>query len=152
MDDEGLERRLTTILSADVVGYSRMMGEDEAGTLAALKALRKDLFEPKTSQYHGRTVKLMGDGVLMEFPSVVDAVQFAVETQYAVQQRNLDHPDDRKLQFRIGLLKIRLIQQLNSYSKGARLLRMEINSGVRDCVSIGISSGRQIALCNSAEK
>ena len=103
MDEEDLERRLTTILSADVVGYSRMMGEDEAGTLAALKALRKDLFEPKTVQYHGRTVKLMGDGVLMEFASVVDAVQYAVEVQYAVQQRNLNLPDDRKLLFRFGI-------------------------------------------------
>ncbi len=72
---EGVERRLTTILAADVVGYSRMMAADEAGTLASLKALRRELFEPKTADYHGRVVKLMGDGTLMEFGSVVDAVR-----------------------------------------------------------------------------
>ena len=79
VSEEGVERRLTTILAADVVGYSRLMGEDEVGTLAALKAHRKELIEPKAAQYHGRTIKLMGDGALMEFPSVVEAVTFAVE-------------------------------------------------------------------------
>ena len=69
---EGVERRLTTILAADVVGYSRLMAADEAGTLTSLKALRRELFEPKTAEYHGRVVKLMGDGTLMEFGSVVD--------------------------------------------------------------------------------
>ena len=74
-----MERRLTTILAADVVGYSRLMAADEAGTLASLKALRKDLFAAKAQQYNGRTIKLMGDGMLMDFASVVDAVAFAVE-------------------------------------------------------------------------
>ena len=78
---EGVERRLTTILAADVVGYSRLMAADEAGTLVSLKALRRELFEPKTAEYHGRVVKLMGDGTLMEFGSVVDAVTFAVDLQ-----------------------------------------------------------------------
>ncbi len=73
-----MERRLAAILAADVVGYSRLMGDDEAGTLAALNAHREELIEPKAAQYHGRTVKLMGDGALMEFGSVVDAVSFAV--------------------------------------------------------------------------
>ena len=73
-----MERRLTTILAADVVGHSRLMGVDEAGTLTALKAHRAELIEPKAAQYIGRTIKLMGDGSLMEFPSVVDAVAFAV--------------------------------------------------------------------------
>ncbi len=63
-----MERRLTAILVADIVGYSRLMGEDEAGTHAALKALRKELFAPKVAEYHGRIVKLMGDGALVEFP------------------------------------------------------------------------------------
>ncbi len=76
-----MERRLTAILAADVVGYSRLMGEDEAGTLATLKANRNELIDPKTAQYHGRTIKLMGDGALMEFASVVDAVTFSVEVQ-----------------------------------------------------------------------
>src|ERR1700738_4444032 len=82
------ERRLTTILSADVVRYSRPMGQDEAGTLAALKAQRKQLLEPKAAQYRGRTVKLMGDGTLMEFVSIVDAVRFSVEVQCAMRERN----------------------------------------------------------------
>jgi adenylate cyclase len=68
------ERRLTTILAADVVGYSRLMAADEAGTLAQLKALRKEIVEPKTTEFNGRVVKLMGDGTLMEFVSVVDAL------------------------------------------------------------------------------
>ena len=78
VESTGVKRRLTTILAADVVGYSRLMGEDEVGTLAALKAHRKELVKPKAEQYRGRTVKLMGDGTLMDFDSVVDAVLFAV--------------------------------------------------------------------------
>jgi class 3 adenylate cyclase len=103
VSEEGVERRLTTILAADVVGYSRLMGEDEAATVAALKALRKELIEPKEAQYHGRTVKLMGDGTLMEFGSVVDAVAFAVEVQAAMQERNAGIPEDRQIVYRIGI-------------------------------------------------
>ena len=98
-----MERRLTTILAADVVGYSRLMGEDEGGTLAALKALRRDLVKPKETQYGGRTVKLMGDGALMEFSSVVDAVQFAVEVQVAIAQHNAVVPEDRRIVYRMGI-------------------------------------------------
>jgi len=98
-----LERRLTTILAADMVGYSRLMGADEAGTLAALKALRRELIQPKETQYHGRTVKLMGDGALMEFASVVDAVTFAVEVQVAMAARNAEVIEDRRIVYRIGL-------------------------------------------------
>ena len=72
----------------DIVGYTGLMGKDEAGTLAALKALRKELIDPKSDQYNGRIVKLMGDGILMEFGSVVDAVKYAVEVQCALQERN----------------------------------------------------------------
>ncbi|MCH9051589.1 MAG: tetratricopeptide repeat protein [Proteobacteria bacterium] len=103
MSEEGVERRLTTILAADVVGYSRLMGEDEVGTLAALKAHRKELIEPKAAQYHGRTVKLMGDGALMEFTSVVDALRFAVEVQFAMGERNREVPEDRQIVYRIGI-------------------------------------------------
>jgi len=98
-----LERRLTTILAADVEGYSRLMGDDEAGTLSALKTLRRELIKPKEIQYRGRTVKLMGDGALMEFSSVVDAVRFAVETQVAIAARNAEVPEDRRIRYRIGL-------------------------------------------------
>ena len=103
MAREGIERRLTTILAADVVGYSRLMAADEAGTLASLKALRRELFDPKTADYHGRVVKLMGDGTLMEFGSVVDAVTFAVDVQRAVALRNTDVPEDRRITYRIGI-------------------------------------------------
>ncbi len=98
-----MERRLTAILAADVVGYSRLMGVDEAGTLAALKAHRAELIDPKTHQYNGRTIKLMGDGALMEFPSVVEAVAFAVEVQMAISARNTDLPEDRRIHLRIGI-------------------------------------------------
>ncbi len=103
MSEEGVERKLTTIIAADVVGYSRLMGEDEVGTLAALKAHRQELIEPKAAQYHGRTIKLMGDGALMEFASVVDAVVFAVEVQLAMSARNTDVPEDRQIHYRIGI-------------------------------------------------
>ncbi len=78
-----MERKLTAILAADVVGYSRLMGKDEAGTLAALKAHRKELIEPKAVQYHGRTVKLMGDGTLMELhdPKPVDHIRGKCEAE-----------------------------------------------------------------------
>jgi adenylate cyclase len=98
-----MERRLTAILAADVVGYSRLMGADEAGTLDALKTHRKELLNPKAAQYGGRTIKLMGDGVLMEFPSVVDAVAFAVEVQCAMRDRNAEVREDQRLSYRIGI-------------------------------------------------
>ncbi len=103
MSNESVERRLTTILAADVVGYSRLMGDDEAGTLAELKAHRKELIEPKAAQYHGRTIKLMGDGVLMEFGSIVDAVAFAAEVECAMLQRNAEVPENRRISYRIGI-------------------------------------------------
>ncbi len=103
MSEERIERRLTTILATDVVGYSRLMAADEAGTLASLKALRKELIEPKTVEYHGRVVKLMGDGTLMEFGSVVDAVNFAVDVQKVMARRNADVPEDQRITYRIGI-------------------------------------------------
>lgn len=98
-----MERRLTSILAADLVGYSRLMGEDEAGTLAALKVHRADLIDPKASQYGGRIIKLMGDGILMEFASVVDAVSFAVDVQHAMQARNDAVPENRQILYRVGI-------------------------------------------------
>ncbi len=103
MSEAGVERRLTTILAADVVGYSRLMAADEAGTLTSLKALRRELIEPKTAEHHGRVVKLMGDGTLMEFGSVVDAVTFAVDVQRAMALRNTDVPEDQRITYRMGI-------------------------------------------------
>ena len=97
------QRRLTAIVSADVVGYSRLMGRDESGTLAALKAHLRELIDPKIAEHGGRTVKSMGDGLLLEFPSVVDAVRCAVEVQRGMAERNADVPDDWQIRFRVGI-------------------------------------------------
>ncbi len=98
-----MERRLAAILAADVVGYSRLMGVSEAGTLSALKAHRRELVDGKITEHQGRIVKLTGDGMLVEFPSVVNAVACAVEIQRKMGERNLDVPQDQRIEFRIGV-------------------------------------------------
>ncbi len=103
VSEEGVERKLTAILAADVVGYSRLMGEDEAGTLARLKSLRKELVQPKITGGRGRIVKLMGDGLLAEFPSVVEAVRCAVDIQKDMAGREVGLPDERRIRLRIGV-------------------------------------------------
>jgi adenylate cyclase len=97
-----MERRLTAILAADVVGYSRLMSADETGTLATLKMLRQTLADPKISEHNGRVVKLTGDGMLVEFPSVVSAVACAVDIQSAMRARNAKEPK-QPIEFRIGV-------------------------------------------------
>ena len=97
------QRRLAAIVSADVAGYSRLMGADESRTLAALKAHRHELFDPKISEYGGRIVKTTGDGLLLEFPSVVEAVRCAVDVQRGIVARNAEVPADQKIEFRIGI-------------------------------------------------
>ncbi len=81
---KNVQRRLAAILAADVVGYSRLIGEDEAGTLEALRTHREELIEPKVAEHEGRIVKLMGDGLLAEFPSAVEAVHCAIEIQHTM--------------------------------------------------------------------
>jgi adenylate cyclase len=103
MGDERVERRLAAILAADVVGYSRLMGSDEEGTLATLKGLRKSLIDPKIADHRGRIVKNTGDGALVEFASAVDAVRCALEIQHAMAERNIDILEDRRIEFRIGI-------------------------------------------------
>lgn len=98
-----MERRLAAILAADVVGYSRLMGEDEAGTLERLKACRARLIDPAIAKYHGRIVKLMGDGALVEFASVVDAVQCAAAIQRAMAGHEPEVAEARRIRFRIGV-------------------------------------------------
>jgi class 3 adenylate cyclase/TolB-like protein len=98
-----MERRLAAIVATDVVGYSRLMGMDEAATLAALKTHREELIDPKIAAHNGRIVKLMGDGALVEFASVVDAVRCAVEIQQRMEERNRDVPEDRRIVLRIGI-------------------------------------------------
>ena len=98
-----VERRLAAVLAADVACYSRLMGVDEEGTLAALKACRHELIDPKIAEHRGRTVKTTGDGALVEFGSAVDAVRCAMEIQRAMAERNAVIPEDRRVEFRIGI-------------------------------------------------
>jgi len=103
MVEARVERRLAAILAADVAGYSRLMGVDEEGTLAALKAYRRELIDPKIAEHRGRTVKTTGDGALVEFASAVDAVRCAMQIQHAMAERNAPVPEDRRIEFRIGI-------------------------------------------------
>jgi len=96
-------RRLAAILAADVAGYSRLMGEDEEGTLERLKAHRRQLIDPKIKEHRGRIVKTTGDGLLAEFPSVVDAVRCAAEVQRGMLDREPEAPDERRIRLRIGI-------------------------------------------------
>jgi TolB-like protein len=103
MPEERAQRRLAAILAADVVGFSRLMEADEAGTLTALKARRKDVLEPLVAKHAGRVFKVTGDGVLVEFASAVNAVQCAVELQQAFAMANEGQPEDRRIALRIGV-------------------------------------------------
>jgi len=103
MAEGRMERRLAAILAADVAGYSRLVGIDEEGTLAALRGLRRELIDPGIAGHHGRIVKTTGDGLLAEFASVVDALRCAAAVQRAMAERNAATPADRRLEFRIGI-------------------------------------------------
>src|SRR3984957_3401774 len=96
-------RKLAAILAADVVGYSRLAGADEERTLARLRALRSDLIDPTIAVHHGRVVKRTGDGILIEFRSVVDAVRLAIEVQGAMVDRNAGVSPDKRIEFRVGI-------------------------------------------------
>ena len=103
MARERVERRLTAILAADVAGYSQLMGIDEEGTLARLMAHRKELIDPKIAEHHGRIVKTTGDGLLLEFTSVVDAARCAVDVQRTMIERNASVPEEKRIEFRVGI-------------------------------------------------
>jgi class 3 adenylate cyclase len=138
MEPYEVEHRLTTILSADVVGYSHLMSADEAGTFAQLKTHRKELLDPKTTEHHGRVVKLTGDGTLMEFGSAMDAVLFAVEVQRTMLDRNAAVPEDRQINYRVGInLGDIIIEEGDIYGDGvnvaARLEGLAVSGGI--CVS-----------------
>jgi adenylate cyclase len=138
MARQGVERRLAAVLSADVVGYSRMMGEDEAGTLARLNACRAELIDPTIAEFKGRIVKLMGDGALVEFASVVDAVECAIAIQQGAAQHNAEAPEDRCITLRIGInLGDVIIEGSDIYGDGvnvaARLQEISEPGGV--CIS-----------------
>jgi adenylate cyclase len=101
--DRLVERKLAAILAADVAGYSRLMGVDEEGTLARLKAHRRELIDPKIEEHRGHVVKLTGDGILIEFPSVVEAVRCAVDVQQSISEHNADVPKEQRIEFRVGI-------------------------------------------------
>ncbi len=103
MSSEHVERRLTAILAADVAGYSRLIGADEEGTLAQLKAFRKTLVDPTIAKHRGRIVKTTGDGMLVEFASAVDAARCAVEVQRGMADENTEIPQAKRIEFRIGI-------------------------------------------------
>src|SRR5260221_741663 len=114
--------RLAAVLAADVAGYSRLMGVEEEETLAALKALRKSLIDPNIAEHRGRIVKTTGDGVLVEFASAVDAVRCAMEIQRAMAERSVSTPEDRRIEFRIGInVGVIIIDEGDIYGDGVNI-------------------------------
>src|SRR5215469_7225232 len=103
MAEERVQRRLAAILAADVAGYSRLMQADEAGTLTSLRARRTKVLQPTVAKHHGRIVKVMGDGVLVDFVSAVDAVECAVQLQEGMNTANAGSPENRRIVLRIGV-------------------------------------------------
>ena len=120
-------RKLAAILAADVVEYSRLAGANEDRILARLRALRSDLIDPTVAVHRGRVVKRTGDGAIVEFRSVVDAVRCATEIQNAMIERNSGLPDGKRIVFRIG------IQGGSSGAQGQRLAKPEAGNGTRPC-------------------
>jgi class 3 adenylate cyclase/TolB-like protein len=149
-----MERRLAAILAADVVGYSRLMERDEAGTFERLRAHRRELFEPEILQHRGRIFKLTGDGILAEFASVVDAVECAVALQRRLSERNRDVPSDQRIELRIGInLGDVIVENDDRYGEGvniaARLEAMADPGGI--CVSRTVVDHVQSKLALSFE-
>ena len=137
-----MERKLAVILAADVVGYSALMEVDEAGTFERLRVRRKELFEPEINKHHGRIFKLMGDGMLAEFGSVVDAVECAVTIQRGMMERNASVPEERRIEVRIGInLGEVIVEGEDRYGEGvnvaARLQQLADPGGI--CVSGKVS-------------
>ena len=146
-----MERRLTAIVPADVVGYSRLMGINEAGTLAALRTHRRELVDGKIAEHHGRIVKLTGDGMLVEFPSVVNAVACAAEVQRRMRERNVDVPEDRKIEFRIGVhLGDVIVEDDDIYGEGvnvaARIEAVAKPGGIAISASVHDQIGNRLDL------
>jgi adenylate cyclase len=103
MGSDQTKRKLAAIFAADIAGYSQLMGADEEGTLARLKELRSELIAPKNKQHHGRIVKTTGDGILIEFVSVVDSVRYAIDIQRGMVERNAGVPQEKRIEFRVGV-------------------------------------------------
>ena len=143
LSGDRVERRLAAILAADVAGYSRLMGQDEAGTLSRLQAHRRELIDPNIAKHKGRIVKTTGDGMLIEFPSVVEAVSCAAEVQRAMAIRNADVPAERRIEFRVGIHQGDIIVEDgdifgNGVNLAARLEALAEPGGI--CVSARVHS------------
>ncbi len=113
MAEQGEQRRLAAIFAADMVGYSRLMEADERGTIARQKSHRAELIDPKIAEHHGRIVKLMGDGMLVEFASVVDAVECAIEVQRAMAEREVDVLEERRIRYRVGIILVDIVVEVD---------------------------------------
>src|SRR5438876_386399 len=145
LSSEHVERRLAAILAADVVGSCRLMGIDEEGTLARLKALRRTIFDPKIAEHHGRVVKNTGDGAIAEFASVVDAVRCADEIQRGMAEQNIDVPQDKRIELRIGIhVGDIIIEENDIFGDGVNIaVRLE-ESAEPGGISISDDARRQI--------
>jgi adenylate cyclase len=165
LSSEPVERRLTAILAADVAGYSRLIGADEEGTLAQLKAFRKTLLDPTIAKHRGRIVKTTGDGMLVEFASAVDAARCAVEVQRGMADENTEIPQAKRIEFRIGIhLGDIIIDDNDIFGDGvniaARLESIAVPGGisisravhdqVRDRINVCFDDKGEIALKNIA--
>ena len=165
MASDQTKRKLAAILAADIAGYSRLMGTDEEGTLARLKLLRRELIDPKNKQHRGRIVKTTGDGILIEFPSVVDAVRCAIEVQQGMVERNADVPQEQRIEFRVGVnLGDVMIEGRDLYGDGVNIAaRLEalaepggicisrtVLSHARDKVSFDVEDAGEQTLKNIA--
>jgi len=134
---ESVQRRLAAIVSADVVGYSRLMGADETGTLDALRSHRAELIDPLIAEHGGRIVKVMGDGLLLEFPSVVNATQCVIEIQHGMAERNEAIAEDRQITFRIGVnLGDIIIEEEDIFGDGVNVAARLQEIAAPGCVSI----------------
>jgi adenylate cyclase len=147
MAEARVERRLAAVLAADVAGYSRLMGADEEGTLAALRAHQRELLDPKIAEFRGRIVKTTGDGLLIEFGSVVDATHCAMDVQRGMTERNVSVPPDKRLEFRIGINVGDVIVEDNDiFGDGVNVAaRLE---GIAEPGGIVISAGAHDAVIN----
>jgi TolB-like protein/class 3 adenylate cyclase len=165
LSSEPVERRLTAILAADVAGYSRLMGADEEGTLAQLKAFRKALVDPTIAKHRGRIVKTTGDGMLVEFASAVDAARCAVEVQRGMADQNTEIPQAKRIEFRIGIhLGDVIIDDNDIFGDGVNIAaRLEsiaapggisisraVHDQVRDRINVCFDDKGEIALKNIA--
>ena len=145
MASDQVKRKLAAILAADIAGYSRLMGVDEAGTLAHLKEHRRELIDPRYKQYRGRVVKTTGDGILVEFQSVVDALGCAIDVQRGMRERNAHVPTERRIEFRIGInVGDIIIDEADIYGDGVNIAARVESIAEPGGISVSEDAWRQV--------